>query len=360
MANPIGIGMIGCGGIAVANHIEGLKLCPGTKMVALCDSNPAVLQRASDSTGISDTFSDFNEMLKHPAVDAVIVATPNVVHAPAALAAIKAGKHVMCEKPLAMNMGECREMLAAANAAGVRHMTAFTYRYVPAMRYMTHLVKEGFLGTPYHFRSCRQQDWGLRNIGWRQVKKLASTGELGDMLSHRIDFAHILMGDFEKVVGDIRRYIDDREGNPSDLEDWSALMGRFTNNATAMMESTKVATGRGEGGASPDYCEVAGSEGTLVYNLGKPNEVQIGKRGESGLRTIPVPGEFLKVPGSPRDVSEGDPVAVFRYDQNFEFINAIREGRDCSPSFEDGLRVQAVMDAVMKSVETEKWENVEY
>ena len=89
---------------------------------------------------------------------------------------------------------EAVKMLHAAEKAGVRHMTAFTYRFVPAMRYMAHLVKSGFIGRPYHFRSCRLQDWGTRAVGWRQVAELAGSGELGDMLSHRIDYAHLLVG----------------------------------------------------------------------------------------------------------------------------------------------------------------------
>src|SRR6185503_19036510 len=120
-------------------------------------------------------------------VQAVIIATPNFTHAPIAKAAIAAGKHVLCEKPLAMNYPEAREIAEAAERAGIRHMTAFTYRFVPAMRYLAHLTKSGALGRPYHYRSCRLQDWGNRPLGWRQVSKLAGSGELGDMLSHRID-----------------------------------------------------------------------------------------------------------------------------------------------------------------------------
>src|SRR6478672_5986828 len=109
--------MIGCGGIALQNHLPGFALCPQAKVVALCDSNPAVLERARQQTGITAAFSDYQEALKHPEVDAVVIATPNFVHAPMTLAACAAGKHVLCEKPLAMNLGEAKQMLAAARQA---------------------------------------------------------------------------------------------------------------------------------------------------------------------------------------------------------------------------------------------------
>jgi predicted dehydrogenase len=106
---------------------------------------------------------------------------------------------------------------------------------------------------------------------------------------------------------------------------------------------------------SEDLCEIAGSEGTLIYRLGNPNHVLVGRKGSSGLVEEPVPAEFLKVPNSPRDPAEGDPVQVFRYDQDFEFIEAIQQGRSCTPSFEDGVRVAAVIDAILKSAETRQW-----
>jgi predicted dehydrogenase len=352
----IGIAIIGCGGIALANHLPGFALCGDkAKVVALCDTDAAVLARASAQSGIDATFADYRQALARPGVDAVVIATPNASHAPIALAAFAAGKHVLCEKPIAMNHPEAVRMLRAAEAADVRHMTAFTYRFVPAMRYIAHLVATGAIGRPYHFRANRFQDWGERALGWRQVKRLAGTGEIGDMLSHRIDFAHLLMGDIRWLVADTRRFLHDRSGQPSDLEDWVALLAEFASGATGALESSKLATGRGEGGASRDYCEVNGSEGTLVYLLEKPNQVEIGHRGGTGLQTLAVPNEFLKLPGSPRDPHQGDPLVTFRYDQDVEFVNAILEQRPCDPSFADGARVQAVIDAALTSERERRW-----
>lgn len=355
----IGIGIVGCGGIVLQNHLPGLALCPEVRVVALCDTNPAVLQKASQQTGIKAVFPKFEDLIARADVNAVIIATPNVFHAPIALAAIAAGKHVLCEKPIAMNHAESVAMTTAAEKGGVRHMTAFTYRFVPAMNYMAHLVKSGFIGEPYHFRSCRLQDWGARPVGWRQVAKMAGTGELGDMLSHRIDYAHLLIGPIKRVVADMRRFLDVRDGQASELEDWVTMLAKFSGSrATGVLESSKLATGRGEGGRSQDYCEVNGSEGTLVFQLERPLELQLAKRGENTLRAMPVPKEFLKWPGSPRDPQAGDPLVTFRYDQDVEFIRAILEQRPCVPSFTDGAKAQAVMDAAILSASEKRWVDV--
>jgi predicted dehydrogenase len=355
----IGVGIIGCGGIVLQNHLPGLALCPDAKVVALCDTNPQVLEQAKQKTGVTAAFANYSELLAREDVHAVIIATPNIVHAPIALAAIAAGKHVLCEKPIAMNHAESVAMLSAAEKAGVRHMTAFTYRFVPAMNYMAHLVKSGFVGEPWHFRSCRLQDWGTRAVGWRQVAKLAGTGELGDMLSHRIDYAHLLIGPIARLVADLRRFHDVRDGQASDLEDWVTVIAEFAGGrATGNLESSKVATGRGEGARSQDYCEVNGSEGSLVFQLEHPHELQVTKRGETTLRTVPVPREFMTWKGSPRDPGVGDPNIAFRYDQDFEFIQAIREGRDCVPSFREGAQAQAVMDAAVLSAREKRWVEV--
>jgi predicted dehydrogenase len=351
----IGVALIGCGGITLQNHLPGLALCPETEVVALCDNDPAVLQRASKESGIQVCCPNYQDVLQREDVDAVIIATPNACHAPLVLAAVSAGKHVCCEKPMAMNLAEAKEMLEAAENAGVRHMIAFTYRFVPAMRYMAHLIQSGAIGTPYHFRSCRLQDWGTRALGWRQVAKLAGTGELGDMLSHRIDYAHFLIGKISRLVASTKRVHDERGGQISDLEDWVAILSEFANGATGVLESSKVATGRGESAHSQDYVEVNGSEGSMVFQLEQPFELQITRKGRTTLERTPVPEEFLKVPGSTRDPREGDPLFTFRYDQNFEFIDAIRNERPCSPSFEEGMLAQGIMDAAMESAREKRW-----
>ena len=333
----IGIAIVGCGGITLQNHLPGLALCPEAKVVALCDRDAATLERARQQAGVQVTSTKYEDIVKRDDVHGVIIATPNFAHSPIALAAIAAGKHVLCEKPLAMSHGEAKQMAEAADKAGVRHMTAFTYRFVPAMRYLAHLVKRGDLGQPYHYRSCRLQDWGTRNLGWRQVKKLAGTGELGDMLSHRIDFAHLLVGPMKRLVANLKRWHPVRGGAPNDLDDWAAILAEFQNGATGVLESSKLASGRNESWRSLDYVEVNGSERSFVFITGEWNKLQTGNLGGPGLETITIPEEFWKVPDSPRDPRQGDPLVTF------------------SPNLHDGARAQAVTDAAVKSAETRQW-----
>src|SRR5436190_4906575 len=352
---PLGVAIIGCGGITLQNHLPGLALCPDVKVVALCDVNPASLEAARQQTGISVTSTDYNEIVRRDDVNAIIIATPNVTHPPIALAAIAQGKHVMSEKPLGLNYADAKAMADAADKAGVCHMTAFTYRFVPAMRYLKHIIQRGDLGTPYHYRSCRLQDWGTRPLGWRQVKKLAGTGELGDMLSHRIDFAHHLVGPMKRLVANVKTLTPMRGGQPNDTDDWVAIVAEVENDASGVLESSKLASGRNESRRSLDYVEINGSERSYVFTTGSWNTLQTGKAGGPGLETIEIPKEFWKVPNSPRDPAQGDPLVTFRYDQAWEFIEAIRQQRPCSPNFHDGAAAQKVMESAVRSAETKQW-----
>jgi len=351
----LNVAIVGCGGITLQNHLPGLAVCRDVKVVAVCDTDPATLERAQALTGAATSTRSYQEIIDRDDIHAVIIATPNAVHSPIALDAVAHGKHVLCEKPLAMNYAEALRMANAAERANVRHMTAFTYRFVPAMRYLTHLVKRGDAGEVYHFRSCRLQDWGTRDLGWRQTRVLAGSGELGDMLSHRIDFAHLLAGPMSRLVARVRQWHSARGERPNDLEDWAAILAEFANGATGVLESSKLASGRNESWRSLDYVELNGSERSFVFSTGNWNTLQTGKAGGPGLESIDVPREFWKAPGSPRDAEAGDPLVTFRYDQIWEFVDAIRNQRPCTPDFYDGARAQAVIDAAMQSSETGQW-----
>ena len=358
----IRVALIGTGAIAVQNHIPGIRLHPRGEVAALCDSNPGALQAASAASGVTRTFTDYRAVIAQRDIDAVVIATPNHLHSPIALAAIDAGKHVMCEKPLGMNHSETEAMALAAARAGVVHMTAFTYRFVPAIRWMHALMREGTLGALYHVRVRRLQDWSDAALGWRQERALAGSGELGDMLAHRIDYVHYLVGSFTRIVAHTKQCLAQRRRpdgtlQPSDVEDWVAVIGEVTGGATAVLESTKMATGRGSGGQGEDFVELNGSDGTLIYRLERPHELLIGRPGGS-LEPRGVPEALLTVAGSPRNPHEGDPLQAFRYDQGFEFVQAIAEGRPASPDFFDGSRTQAVLDAILVSAERREWVDV--
>ena len=159
-------------------------------------------------------------------------------------------------------------------------------------------------------------------------------------------------------MADVRTLVPVRGGEPSDVADWVAVLGELGGGTTAVLESTKLATGRGEGHRGQDTVEVNAPGGTVVYSAQSPLTLRVGRPGDADLRTIDVPREYHVWPGSGRDPSAGDPLATFRYDQDVEFVTAIRDGRPCRPTFWAGAAVQAVMDAVVTSAEQRRWVDV--
>ncbi|HEV2656732.1 MAG TPA: Gfo/Idh/MocA family oxidoreductase [Ktedonobacteraceae bacterium] len=367
-ASKVGVGVIGVGGISSHVHLPGLRLSPQAEIVALCDSDSERLQQRAKEYNVARTYATYEELLQDPAVDAVVIATPTLLHAPIALAAIAAGKHVLVEKQLGMTYGETVQMYEAARSAGVQHMTAFTYRFVPAMRYLKHLVGQGTIGLPRHLRVARIQDFPEVDLGWRQHRSLAGSGEVGDMGAHRIDFCQDVIGPIARVVSVTRTFAPQRTGRdgkavPADVEDFSVFLAEFAagvgveQGAVASFDLSKVAKGRETGGKGLDEFEVYGTEGTVIYHLHRPHEILIG-RPNGVLETVQVPREFLTYPGSPRDPFEGDPTTTFRYDQDIAFIQAIVDGHGDIPTFYDGMRCQAVIDAVLQSAQQRSWVNV--
>jgi len=354
------VAFIGTGAVTAYHHLPGLRLDPRAELVAICDTAAEVLDKRRAEWDVADAATDPFELCASKSVDAVVIATPNDTHRPIAVAAAKAGKHVMCEKPLGTSAGEVREMYQAARDARVVHMTAFTYRFAPAMRYLRHLVKSGALGSPRHFRSQRFLDWPETSWGWRQYQSRAGAGDLFDMTIHRIDFAIDLLGPIARVCGAVARFAardqtaDGKPCPPSDVDDWSCLIGEFATGATGVWEGTTLAKGYHRDGFGHEWAEVNGSEGSAVYRLHEPNTILLGKTGQD-LAPVPVPAEFLTPAGSPRDPSAGAPATVFRYDLMWEFVSAIVEGRPAVPSFYDGLNAQLVADAVLKSHARRTW-----
>jgi predicted dehydrogenase len=357
---PVRVAIVGAGKVSDYHHVPGIQLDKRAKLVAACDADAKLLESRKQEWGVDKITTDFQAIVSDKEIDAVVIATPNFTHQSMAVAAAKSGKHIMCEKPLGLNAGQVREMYTAARDAGVVHMTAFTYRFAPAMRYMRHLLKTGALGQPRHFRSQRFLDWPETSWAWRQYKDKAGAGDLFDMTIHRIDFAIDLLGPIKSVCGAVARFAnrtltaDGKPCPPSDVDDWSSLIGEFASGATGVWEGTTLAKGYGRNGFGHEWAEINGSEGSAVYQLHLPNTILLGKTG-SDLMPQPVPAEFLKPAGSPRDPRQGEPATVFRYDLMWEFVSAIVEGRDVVPSFYDGLNSQLVADAVLKSHAERKW-----
>ncbi len=356
----VGVAIIGAGAVSDYHHVPALRLDPRADLVAACDADASLLERRATEWGVANISTDPEVICANPAVDAVIIATPNFTHLPIALAAARHGKHIMCEKPLGINKEEVRTMYEAARDAGVVHMTAFTYRFAPSMRYLRHLLRAGALGTPRHFRSQRFLDLPETSWGWRQYKAKAGAGDLYDMTIHRIDFALDLLGPLARICGAVARFAprdqtpDGKPCPPSEVDDWSSLIGEFESGAVGVWEGTTLAKGYHRDGFGHEWAEINGSEGSAVYRLHEPNTILLGKTGQD-LAPVDVPTEFLKPAGSPRDPSKGKPATVFRYDLVWEFISAIVEARPAVPSFLDGLNAQIIADAVLESHAKRAW-----
>ncbi|MBW3623743.1 MAG: Gfo/Idh/MocA family oxidoreductase [Armatimonadetes bacterium] len=353
------VGLLGAGGIIKGCHLPGLRRIPGVRLLAVADPAPGKAQEIADSAGIPHAFTEPERLMEMEDLDAVVIATPNIAHPPLVHAAAERKLHVLSEKPLALDPGTADRMVVAAEAAGIVHMTAFTYRFVPSMRWMAHRIANGEIGAPHHFRSQRFQDYGDKHRGWRMVKEICGSGELADMMSHRIDYSHMLIGPMAGLFGKVKNLLPERRGEdgsplPSDVDDWAALIVEFESGCTGVFESSKGVAGYGQGLKSHDFVEVNGTDGSLKYYLHQPTTLWYAK--PNGMyEAQPVPEEFLKLPGSPRDPREGDPGQTFRWDQAWEFISAIRENRPASPSLADGARVQAVLDAALRSSEEGRW-----
>jgi predicted dehydrogenase len=361
--NPIRIGIIGAGGVSDYHHVPAIRLDARAQLVAACDANRELLEKRKRDWNVAIASTDPDEICSHPEVDAVVIATPNNTHRSIALAAVRHGKHVMCEKPLGLNAGEVREMYHAAREADVVNMSAFTYRFAPAMRYVRHLVTSGEIGEPRHFRSQRFLDWPETSWGWRQYRRLAGAGDLFDMTIHRIDFAIDLLGPIARITGALARFAprtvtaSGEACAPSDVDDWSSIIGEFACGATGVWEGTTLAKGYHRGGFGHEWAEINGSEGSVVYQLHTPNSVLLGKTGQD-LAPVEVPTKFLKPSGSPRVLGQGEPATVFRYDLMWEFVSAIVEERRAVPNFYDGLRAQMVADAAIDSYERRQWVDI--
>jgi len=358
------IGLIGVGKVVEFHHLPAIRLDPRVRLVAVCDVIAETAKSRHDLWGAHWHTTDYHRVCQAEDVDAVVISTPNDVHAEMAMAAIRAGKHVLCEKPLGLNAEEVRGMYRAARAANVVHMTAFTYRFAPSMRYLKHMVSTGALGQPRHFRSQRFLDLPETSWGWRQYRAQAGAGDLFDMTIHRIDLGIDLLGPLQRVSGAVAQFTSrdrDERGTacpPSDVDDWSCLIGQFAQGAVGVWEGTTLAKGYGNDGYGHEWAEVNGAEGTAVYRLRDPHQILVGAAGKD-LHPVPVPTQFLTPVGSPRTADMGDPATIFRHDLLWEFVSAIQEHRDAVPDFYDGLRAQIVADAVLQSHRQGVWVDIE-
>jgi predicted dehydrogenase len=305
------------------------------------------------------------------------ICTPGNEHKPMAIAALKAGKHVICEKPLTNTLSEAKEVLEIAKKSRKKTMVAFNYRRVPAVALAKQLIAEGRIGQIYHWRAVYLQDWIIDPnfpLVWRLQKTKAGSGPHGDLNAHIIDLALHLVGDIDSVVGADTTFIKQRPvpaaidsalgakggkkmGNVT-VDDATLFLARFKNGALGSFEATRFAAGR----RNHNRFEINGSKGSLVFDLEDMNHLQFYSREDEGhmqgFRNIIV-GEGSQ----PYMGAWWPPGHIIGWEHTFthefkDFFDAIVNNRKFSPDFTEGTKVQAVLEAVVDSAKSKKWAKV--
>ncbi|HZS50066.1 MAG TPA: Gfo/Idh/MocA family oxidoreductase [Bryobacterales bacterium] len=341
------IGIIGAGGVARGVHIPALRRIDGVEIAGIAREH-----KSEPVDGIPVT-KHYQDLLARADIGAIINTTPNHLHRQITLDALAAGKHVLCEKPLGLNHGETLEMLAAAEKSGLVHMTAFTFRYAPGVQYLKHLIETGALGQIRSVRAAYLMALSEHLTGWRSQRPLAGSGALADIGSHAIHIAQFLAGQIAAVSAAGRSFY-------SDVDDWIGFLAQFACGAMATFEISRAAPGRGDEITENMFIEIYGTRGGAAFSMQDPWALMlcIGERARdaaANLERTPAPQEFLKLPGSPRDIHADDPRWGYRYDQDFQFVDSIRQREVREPSFRAGAECQAVLDAVLKSCEDGRW-----
>jgi len=359
--HTIKVGVIG-GGFGRL-HLQGYGATENVEVVAFCQRTRREAEAIAKEFAIPHVYSDYRDLLAHEDLDAVSIVAPPHLHREIATAALDQGLHVLCEKPLAMNVSEAEAMLQKAREVGRVHMTVFNHRHIPAMSYMKELLAEEYVGKRVLHAEGR---WFSENRlapdlphYWRHQKELAGFGILGDVGVHVIDRILWLIGDFERVWGDDETFVRDRldavgMSQPVTVEDSFTLVARLKCGASTCLRLSAVAKK-----SNYQSLEVYGDDGMLrfMFDRNIPGWITGQLWGARGATKSP---ELLEIPErytSGLDLSEPDRAQgefIFAHVTR-EFVNAIRRGIEASPSFVEGLAAQRVLDAALKSAEEERW-----
>jgi len=342
---------------------------PTPVMRVLCGRDEAAVREAADSLGWEGYETDYWRMLERDDVGLVDISSSGDTHHEFARAALEAGKHVLCEKPLANTLSEARELAEAARRAGTVSMVCHNYRRVPAVQLAKRLIDEGRLGEIRQWRAVYLQDWLLdpeAPMTWRLRKETAGAGPLADLGSHLVDLAHFLIGPIAEVTGTAETFIKERplEGTDSanpemgrvTVHDAAAFLARFACGAMGTFETSPLVPGR----KAYESFEINGSKGSLVFDLERMNELRAffvddEPPGASGFRTV-----IVTEPEHPYMKGWWPPGHIIGYEHTFvhtvkDLLEGIKTGSSPAPTFEDGYRCGAVLDAVERSVESREW-----
>ena len=380
------VGMIGYAFMGAAHsqawrtapHFFDLPLVP--EMSVVCGRDAAGVAEAAARLGWANHATSWRSVVEDDGIDLVDVCTPGDTHAEIAIAALEAGKHVLCEKPLANSVAEAEAMTAAAERAaehGVRAMVGCTYRRVPAIALARRLVAEGRLGEVRHVRAQYLQDWLIdpdAPLSWRLDKAKAGSGALGDIGAHVVDLTqHILGESIREVSGQLETFVKERpvaesssglsgtagtERGPVTVDDAAVFLARFGGGALGVFEATRFATGR----KNAIRIEINGSLGSVAFDFEDMNVLHFHDATiddlEGGFRRI-----VVTEPGHPWVSGWWPPGHGLGYEHGFthqvvDLVTALADGTQPEPSFADGLQVQRVLAAVETSSDTRSWQEV--
>ncbi|MBB3114721.1 putative dehydrogenase [Paenibacillus phyllosphaerae] len=344
-------------------------------MKAICGRDPEALEQARSQFGWETAETDWKNLVARDDIDVIDINAPSDAHKEIALAAAASGKHIFCEKPLALTLADSIEMLKAAEEAGVKHMVGFNYRFAPAVQLAKKLISEGRIGDIYHFRGWFLQDWILDPqfpLVWRLQKEIAGSGSHGDLGAHVIDLARFLVGEFQEVIGMSETFVKERpmsssmtglsaKGDkdapkgPVTVDDATLFLARFAGGALGSIEATRFAAGH----RCTNAFEINGSKGSIKFDFERVNELQVYFTDDAddvqGFRRV------LATDPSHAYMDAWWPAGhTIGYEHTFthevlELMNAIAEDRQASPSFVDGVECQAVLEAVDKSIAERRW-----
>ncbi|HET7771143.1 MAG TPA: Gfo/Idh/MocA family oxidoreductase [Chloroflexota bacterium] len=349
LGEKVRFGIIGTGGIVRGAHIPQLLSHGKAEVVWCADVNEGAAQDAAARAGATASGTDYVKLLSERPVDAVTIGTPHNAHHGAVLAALDAGVHVCCEKPLAMNVVEAREMHARAKEKGAITFVPFSYWFVPAARLLKDLIDQGELGEIRHVTGYYGQGLDRVPLVWRYQKAVAGSGALGDLGSHLISLTYLWAGPVKRLTAQMKTFIPERPlpGKPGelgkvDVDDDVQMIGELASGGMINLSASRTYTGRG----NYQRIEVSGTEGGAVYDNSKPDEllVCLGKafRERGAWATLPVGRQH-------------------RLTQLHTFVDAILQKKapeDVRPNFAVGLEVQKVMEAAERSAERGAWVEV--
>ncbi|XVS68264.1 Gfo/Idh/MocA family protein [Actinosynnema sp. CA-299493] len=350
-------------------------------MAVVCGRDRARSEAAAARLGWAEAVTDWRAVLDRDDVQVVDICTPGDTHAEIAVAALAAGKHVLCEKPLANTVAEAEAMVEAAAraaAAGVRAMVGFTYRRVPALSLARELVAQGRLGRIHHVRAQYLQDWIVdpaAPLSWRLQKERAGSGALGDIGAHIVDATQFILGDtVREVSGTLETFVSERplaaehsglsgtavsdRTGPVTVDDAALFLARFTGGALGSFEATRFANGR----KNAIRIEVNGSAGSLAFDFEDMNVLHYYDGGDdaavAGFRRIVVTEPQHPYVDAWWPAGHGLGYEHAFTHQAVDFVRAIAADADPAPSFADGLQLQRVLAAVEASAASRTWQDV--